>query len=29
MFDFQIDVDVAITRQVLASKLNRQRAWIA
>ncbi len=29
MFDFQIDVDVAITRQVLASKLNRRRAWIA
>jgi hypothetical protein len=29
MFDFQIDTDVAITRQVLASKLNRPRAWMA
>ena len=28
MFDFQIDVDVSITRQVLAAKLNRSRAWM-
>ena len=28
MFDFQIDVDVSITRQILAAKLNRTRAWM-
>jgi hypothetical protein len=29
MFDFQVDVDVTITRQLLAAKLNRTRAWVA
>jgi hypothetical protein len=29
MFDFQVDVDVSVTRQVLAAKLNRSRAWMA
>jgi hypothetical protein len=29
MFDFQIDIDVTITRQLFASKLNRTRAWMA
>ena len=29
MFDFQVDVDAAITRQLLAAKLNRSRAWMA
>jgi hypothetical protein len=29
MFDFQIDVDASITRQVLAAKLQRTRAWMA
>jgi hypothetical protein len=29
MFDFQVDVDASITRQVLASKLKRARAWVA
>ena len=29
MFDFQIDVDAAITRQLLAAKLSRSRAWMA
>ena len=29
MFDFQIDADAAVTRQLLASKLDRARAWTA
>jgi hypothetical protein len=29
MFDFQVAADVTIARQVLASKLNRSRAWLA
>jgi hypothetical protein len=29
MFDFQVDVDVSITRQLFSAKLNRSRAWLA
>ncbi len=29
MFDFQVDVNVSITSQLFASKLNRSRAWMA
>lgn len=29
MFDFQIDVDVTITKEILAGKLNRAREWMA
>jgi hypothetical protein len=29
MFDFQVAEDVAITKEILAGKLNRQRKWLA
>ncbi len=29
MFDFQVDVDASITRQLFAAKLDRSRAWMA
>lgn len=29
MFDFQVEEDVSITRQILASRLSRSRAWMA
>jgi NAD(P)H-dependent flavin oxidoreductase YrpB (nitropropane dioxygenase family) len=29
MFDFQVAEDVAIAKEVLAGKLNRQRKWLA
>lgn len=29
MFDFQVEADVSIARQLLASKLSRSRAWMA